>query len=295
MITTSKAACTPLNLIWKDICTLGWRRDVDEAAEHQVVVGVDELVFIQREADNADALELSMNEENSITERLLGATYSAEKKDAAAGRALDIAVDIAGSRLFFGGVLGAITGWAIAGGIIGAPDIWQIVFQDISSIQCYISDMVLMRQQQNDFREHLRIIALLRSRSYTITTCFHALVKQEQDRSSSSTSLRNLQNLDVTSLANEELARLSSSSSSPGVATASKIQIEKTSFTAHHHLFYGIEKDAKELDALGHATTLVPENVFDQIIVFVTDVMGSMWMLFVFIVGIATWIGLGAL
>jgi low affinity Fe/Cu permease len=296
----TKAACMPVNLLWVDICSLGSREGVEEAAEPQEVGDSVELWnkdHHQKHTVNKNDVLLPM-EDNSITERLLGATYTAEKKDAAAARALDQVVDVAGSRFFFGGVLGVITGWAIAGGITGAPDIWQIIFQDVSSIQCYISDMILMRQQQNDFREHLRIIALLRSRSYTITKCFRLLIEQDclmEDPAPSST-LRSLRNLDVANLAHAELARISAQEGG-GIAIQENNEEETLPTTEihAHGVFHDVEKDAKELDALGRATTLVPENFIDRVIVVVTDVMGSAGMLFVFITGIAVWVGLGTL
>lgn len=130
-----------MNFLWDDLSTLGSREGVEEAveeaAEPQEVGDSTGLRRRNTKKRVSDDVLVPM-EDNSITERLLGTTYAAEKKDDVAGRALDVVVDVAGSRLFFGGVLGVITGWAIAGGVTGAPDIWQIIFQDVSSIQVCI-------------------------------------------------------------------------------------------------------------------------------------------------------------
>ncbi|KAI9359768.1 hypothetical protein BD770DRAFT_385472 [Pilaira anomala] len=58
--------------------------------------------------------------------------------------------------------------WAVVGIVLGAPEIWQIIMQNGGSIQCYISDTLLMRQQQNHCYKLLTIISQLRSRNTTV-------------------------------------------------------------------------------------------------------------------------------
>ncbi|QPG75740.1 hypothetical protein FOA43_003100 [Brettanomyces nanus] len=57
--------------------------------------------------------------------------------------------------------------WAIVGIVYKAPDTWQIVMQDGQSIQCYIWDTLLMRQQLDDNNEFLRLYGRLKSRYVT--------------------------------------------------------------------------------------------------------------------------------
>ncbi|KAE9377344.1 hypothetical protein N431DRAFT_555554 [Stipitochalara longipes BDJ] len=78
---------------------------------------------------------------------------------------LDSITNVAGSRLVFLGTLALLLVWTILGIVLGATDIWQIVMQNASSIQCYVSDTLLMRQQANATHSFLVSIAEMRSRS----------------------------------------------------------------------------------------------------------------------------------
>lgn len=120
---------------WQSAAALGRREGVEAAAPTQTVAAA--------AASAGDEPTLALLPDSSIvtveqsgwSSRLVGLSYKPLEKDSQAGRALDGAVDVAGSRLFFGGVLAALTGWAVAGAVTKAPDIWQIVLQDVSSIQ----------------------------------------------------------------------------------------------------------------------------------------------------------------
>lgn len=66
--------------------------------------------------------------------------YNPEERKPLGGRIFDGITQYAGSRITFVITLLLLVAWAIVGGVLGAPEIWQIVMQDASSIQCYISD-----------------------------------------------------------------------------------------------------------------------------------------------------------
>lgn len=115
---------------------LGRREGVQAAAPTQNVaaVGAAPACAAHGHTHTPDSSIVTV-EQSDWSSRLAGLSYKPLEKDSQAGRALDGAVDIAGSRLFFGGVIAALTGWAIAGVVTKAPDIWQIILQDVSSIQ----------------------------------------------------------------------------------------------------------------------------------------------------------------
>lgn len=121
---------------WEGAAALGRRDGVRAAAPTQNVaaVGAAPACAAHGHTHTPDSSIVTV-EQSDWSSRLAGLSYKPLEKDSQAGRALDGAVDIAGSRLFFGGVIAALTGWAIAGAITQAPDIWQIVLQDVSSIQ----------------------------------------------------------------------------------------------------------------------------------------------------------------
>ncbi|CAG8976424.1 hypothetical protein HYALB_00012642 [Hymenoscyphus albidus] len=54
-----------------------------------------------------------------------------------------------GSSSVFFFMVGIITIWVILGIVYGLNDTWQIIMQNASSIQVYITDILLIRQQQN--------------------------------------------------------------------------------------------------------------------------------------------------
>lgn len=128
-----------------------------------------------------------------------------------------------------------------------------------------------MRQQINDFREHLRIIALLRSRSYTITKCFRLLIEQGR----------------LNNALSQTDTLLSSRTLSPTQLTDSP---KLKPFAVDD-----LEAAAEEMIAVGDAISLIPQDSIDRAIVFMADVMGSVWMLIAFVIGMVTWVGLGPL
>lgn len=99
--------------------------------------------------------------------------YNEKNKKSWGARFFDTITLFAGSSFMFILTCLVIIAWAIIGGVLGAPDNWQIAMQDGSSIQCYISDTLLMRQQHNNTNRMLTIIAQLRSRCVT----FDKLIK----------------------------------------------------------------------------------------------------------------------
>lgn len=285
--------CLPVRVVWDDFSTLGRRQGVQVAPESQAVGSYTELWRSKTRPEDLEKVGLIPQDDESISSLLVGTKYALEEKDQAVGRALDGVVEVAGTRWFFGGVLTVITGWAIAGGVFGAPDLWQIVFQDASSIQCYLSDMILMRQQMNDFREHLRIIALLRSRSYTIANCFRLLIKQgrlepakrsplypSRFTTSSIISERELERLSVPAIEQTEFQK-----------QASRNNKKKSSSS----IFDDLEGAASELDEVGDAHKLAPEDFLDRVIIVIADVMGSIWVLAAFVISMVVWISLGPL
>ncbi|BDD62729.1 low-affinity Fe(2+) transport protein [Monascus purpureus] len=95
------------------------------------------------------------------------------------GRAYDAVTAFAGTRITFGFTLTCLIVWGIVGGVCGATDTWQIVLQDASSIQCYFSDSLLMRQQQKSTRELTTLICHLRSRSATCRRLVEGKLRQD--------------------------------------------------------------------------------------------------------------------
>lgn len=63
----------------------------------------------------------------------------------------DKVVTFAGTPLVFFLMIAGLLAWMITGIVVGPSQACQIALQNVSSIQCYISDTVLMRQQRRTF------------------------------------------------------------------------------------------------------------------------------------------------
>lgn len=139
----AQQAVEPFTSCWGATCSLGRREAVEEAAVTQRMGDQAARAASLAPKDSVDLDLKSSKDESTIvsvepsemSSLLEGTTYTAAPKDTFAGRALDEVVQLAGSRVAFGGILAIITGWAIAGGVLGGPDLWQIILQDTSSIQ----------------------------------------------------------------------------------------------------------------------------------------------------------------
>ncbi|KAI1003831.1 hypothetical protein K3495_g4376 [Podosphaera aphanis] len=81
---------------------------------------------------------------------------------------LDKITEIGGSKKTFLAILLLVEIWAVAGFFCAFDDTWQIIFQNASSIQVYVTDILLIRQQQNSSRVLLTKIAELQSRLQTV-------------------------------------------------------------------------------------------------------------------------------
>lgn len=121
----------------RKLLTLGQRRPVCEQAVSQ---HIGQLVV----SDSAEESTCDVDEQRtafirmdtvSISKELVAASFRRQASQTHAGQTLDYVVDVAGSRWFFGGIIAVITGWAVAGIVLKAPDLWQIILQDVSSIQ----------------------------------------------------------------------------------------------------------------------------------------------------------------
>lgn len=81
--------------------------------------------------------------------------------------AFDKITTFAGSSATFFVILSFVGIWAILGIFYGSTDRWQIIFQNASSIQVYIMNILLIRQQQNSSRAMITRLAEFSSRYST--------------------------------------------------------------------------------------------------------------------------------
>lgn len=103
------------------------------------------------------------------------------------GGILDKVVKLAGSRWALGFVLSLLVTWGVLGAVFGATDTWQVLLQDISSIQSYSSATLLMRQQNNNTRGLLSRIGGLISRSKSNERMVRSLTPEQRARLRNST------------------------------------------------------------------------------------------------------------
>ena len=77
---------------------------------------------------------------------------------------LDALVRIAGSQVVFFLMWAILIIWVVIGIVYSAPFNWQVMMQDGQSIQCYLWDTLLMRQQLMSAHEQIHVCGTLRSR-----------------------------------------------------------------------------------------------------------------------------------
>lgn len=146
---------------WKACCSPGKQHTVECAAPSQFVC---QSKFTE---DSSYYEVVGAEIPNNIT------LYNPEDQKSWGSRVFDAITQYAGARITFVITLLILITWAIVGIVLGAPENWQIVMQDGGSIQCYISDTLLMRQQQNHCYKLLTIISQLRSRNTTQNRLLH--------------------------------------------------------------------------------------------------------------------------
>lgn len=86
--------------------------------------------------------------------------------------ALDKITTFGGSSFIFLSMLLLVVIWIFYGFFYGFSNTWQIIFQNASSIQVYVTDMLLIRQQLNTSRKTLTTLAEFNSRSQTYKFLF---------------------------------------------------------------------------------------------------------------------------
>ncbi|KAE9363607.1 low affinity iron transporter-like protein [Stipitochalara longipes BDJ] len=80
----------------------------------------------------------------------------------------------AGSSTTFFVMLAILGVWVLLGIIFGPTDTWQILLQNVSSVQVYVTDILLIRQSSNAGRSMMTTLAELQSRNKT----FERLLRQ---------------------------------------------------------------------------------------------------------------------
>ncbi|EEB07848.1 iron/zinc ion transporter [Schizosaccharomyces japonicus yFS275] len=176
------------------IMNKGRQFDVNVAAPTQHVFGAneeDESVYIQTNSTLSEDGGVKKDQSVEIktvaaakptkpaTEKKVSFTYAKYRRRTLAGRLFDLVTEYMGSAIVFLITLAILIAWAVWGIVARAPNQWQIVMQDGSSIQCYISDTLLMRQQQNNYTQLLINVAELRSRLVSLKRMFLKLQHDE--------------------------------------------------------------------------------------------------------------------
>ncbi|KAI6244819.1 Low-affinity iron/zinc ion transport protein fet4 [Erysiphe necator] len=94
--------------------------------------------------------------------------------------AFDKITIFAGSSATFFVILGFVGIWGFIGALYGPTDTWQIMFQNASSIQVYIMDILLIRQQQNSSRAMITRLAEFSSRYTTLKRLLSRIPKNQE-------------------------------------------------------------------------------------------------------------------
>ncbi|CCH59310.1 hypothetical protein TBLA_0B04750 [Henningerozyma blattae CBS 6284] len=136
----------------------------DEFDDKKSNINVDETMSVSSDSDNTtknfQIAEVMVHKKGDITSSIGFTGLEKGLTD----KTLDKLVYFAGSQAMFILMWTILIIWIVLGGVYRAPDVWQVVMQDGQSIQCYIWDTLLMRQQLMSTHEQVLVCASLRSR-----------------------------------------------------------------------------------------------------------------------------------
>ncbi|CAB4251862.1 similar to Saccharomyces cerevisiae YMR319C FET4 Low-affinity Fe(II) transporter of the plasma membrane [Maudiozyma barnettii] len=182
---------------------------------------------------------------------------------------LDKLVFFAGSIVAFFCVWVILIIWVIIGAIYNAPFNWQVVMQDGQSIQCYIWDTLLMRQQLCSSHEQLLVCCNLRSKLDTFKRMVKEIHEKNLVRHDYNECESIIMDTDITSLdpTNPTVEKLDSSCPCQ-------------------------DEDVIDPATLGQ---LPVENWYDRVSNYSSIIVGSLITMGIFWIAIAVWIGCGAI
>ena len=170
-----------------------------------------------------------------------------------ADRCMDKMVAFAGSQFVFYLMWIILIIWCVIGIVYKAPGTWQVVMQDGQSIQCYIWDTLLMRQQLISTHEQFSVCGEVRSRIANMKRLFSNKPQAE-------------------SCHRKEMK----------FADDVSIQVND------------VHPDSSP-DNLDVDSKLPSETWYDKFCSFTSTILGSLYSIIIFWVGIFVWIGTGAL
>ncbi|KAI9054944.1 hypothetical protein LZ554_002087 [Drepanopeziza brunnea f. sp. 'monogermtubi'] len=106
-----------------------------------------------------------------VSETCLGAELTSAKKP----NIFDKITRGAGSSGTFFFMIALLAFWAVCGIVYGTTDTWQIILQNASSIQVYVTDILLLRQQKNASLALKTTLAEIQSRNMTCERLLHQI------------------------------------------------------------------------------------------------------------------------
>ncbi|CCF57520.1 hypothetical protein KAFR_0C05290 [Kazachstania africana CBS 2517] len=116
---------------------------------------------------------------------------------------LDKFVSWAGTQFVFLIMWAILIIWIIVGAVYGGPDVWQVVMQDGQSIQSYIWDTLLMRQQLNSSHDQVLVCCQLRSRISTFKRFMGRRIAQLKSHESGNNEIDETKQFDHTNVINK--------------------------------------------------------------------------------------------
>lgn len=247
---------------WKNFLSNNIYLNIQAAADNQfppgqpqpqqdnaVLLPPPEVAALQQDSDRADEPDV----EKGLNQQQQGGNC----KVSWGSGLFDGITNFAGTPLVLLFTVAALLGWALIGIVLGPTQVWQIALQNTSSIQCYVSDTLLVRQQHNGARDLLTQLCELRSRG---ATCRRILqrIRREGCAAQPGTSVRS------------------------GCVIAGEVQS-------------GVEKKKHVHQVVDdRAVNLPPRSLYDRACDPVVTALSSLYALAIYWAGIFVWIGFGS-
>ncbi|KAK2630525.1 hypothetical protein QTJ16_001345 [Diplocarpon rosae] len=186
----------------------------------------------------------------------------------------------AGSSETFFFMMGLLALWAVAGAALGTTDRWQIILQNASSIQVYVTDILLIRQQKNASRALMTTLAEIQYVDQFGSSIFLPLPGSSGNSKPYQSAIRSSRNMTCERL----LRQIPSCQWMETHYNKPKPLSDKT-----------IEQEIEESLAMVQGRQTRWQRIWGAACHFFAITLGSLWAFLFYWAGIFVWVGIGPL
>lgn len=216
-------------------------------------------------------------------------------------KALDWMVDFAGSIFMFIIMWIILIIWIIIGAIYGAPDVWQVVMEDGQSIQTYIWDTLLMRQQLMSAHDQILVCANIRSRIGTFRSFLLRRNDYNPEFNNYNPNINEVNdiNIDNGTVLEEEVLDSEALNNNTNEQQQDKDNKIQTNVVDGEYMSNSSTNSANDDDIVASLKDIdidIPiEGLYDRLCTICSEIQGSLYFIILYWIGIIIWIICGVI